>query len=331
MTGIPDRPRTLVTGASGFIGRHLCDTLNARSIPARRALRTRRGLAGDDDCLVGDVGPGTDWSRAVEGISVVVHLAGRAHTREGSEDVFQRVNAGGTGSLARAAKAAGVRRLVYVSSLGVLGDLSDPAGHSDASVPRPHNAYSRSKLAGEEAALEAAGDGFEVVIVRPPLTYGSHVGASFLRLMRVIDQQWPLPFGAVSNRRSFISVWNLCDFLVHVSGHPLAVRRPWLVSDADDLSTPDLLRRLARDMGRPVRLPRVPVGLLKVAADLSGQQAQFRQLCGSLFVDSRATIDELGWQPPVSVDEGLHRTAEWYREARELAGGRAGTALRANP
>ena len=237
-------PRVLVTGASGFIGKHLQRALTERGFDYRGAVRG--AIPGDNPytCVVGDLGPSTDWSAALNGIDSVVHLAGRAHvlreTSANPEDEFNRVNAEATAALMAAAVSAGVRRLVYVSSIGVLGSESGDGPFTAGSVPRPHNGYTRSKLAGEIAARAVADAQTEVVILRLPLVYGSGVKANFLRLLRWVDKEWPLPLGAVHNRRSLLSVWNLVDLLVNVLLHPKSPGRTWMVSDGEDVSTPGL-------------------------------------------------------------------------------------------
>lgn len=309
-------PRVLVTGANGFVGRHLQRTLSALGIEYRTAVRSAATAGDPRCCVVGDIGrPDTSWSAALDGIDVVVHLAGRAHilqeTAKDPRSEFMRVNADGTANLATAAAAAGVQRLLYVSSVGVLGSSSGDSPFTAASTPRPHNAYTESKLAGEVAA-RSAGAHLGVVVVRAPLIYGSGVRANFYSLLEWVDKEWPLPLGAVANRRSFVSVWNVCDILVNALTHPAAADRTWLVSDGEDLSTPDLIRRIASAMQRRTRLLRVPVGVLDALGRLTGRRAQLIQLCGSLALDITQTCNELSWRPPVSVDHALARTVEWY-------------------
>jgi nucleoside-diphosphate-sugar epimerase len=152
----------------------------------------------------------------------------------------------------------------------------------------------------------------EAVIVRAPLVYGPGVRVNFLRLMRWVDRGWPLPLGAVHNSRSFVNIWNLCDLLLQVIRHPSAPGRTWMVSDAEDLSTTDLLRRIGRAMGRRVRLFPVPMAVLRFCADLAGQRAEITRLTGSLVVDITQTRVDLGWSPPVTVEEALARTVTWY-------------------
>jgi nucleoside-diphosphate-sugar epimerase len=199
-----------------------------------------------------------------------------------------------------------------VSSIGVLGHQTTDAPFTNDSIPQPHNAYAESKLAGEVAARSAADAGIEVVVVRPPLVYGSGVPANFLRLLRWIDRQIPIPVGAVNNRRSLVNVWNLCDLLVTILDNQAAAGGTWLVSDGEDLSTPELIRRIAAAMGRRVRLPSVPVGLLDLCGKLTGMGTQVSSLCSSLTVDIGRTRRELGWTPSMTLDQAIVRTVAWY-------------------
>jgi nucleoside-diphosphate-sugar epimerase len=307
--------KVLITGADGFIGRHLQNVLANRGIDYRAAVRARPADETAHCCEVGDIGPNTDWQPALAGIDLVVHLAARAHIlRETHPDPraeFMRVNALGTAGLVNAAVANGVRRFVYVSSVGVLGNASGDVPLSASSTPHPHSFYAESKLAGEVAA-QSAGSRLEVVVLRPPLAYGPGVRANFMRLLRWIDKGWPLPLACVDNRRSLISVWNLCDFLVHVMSHAAAPGHAWMVSDGEDLSTPDLIRRIAREMGRHARLLPVSPRALRTLGKLTRRQEQVAQLCGSLQVNTDETRNKLGWSPPLQMGPALARTVSWY-------------------
>jgi UDP-glucose 4-epimerase len=316
--------RVLVTGANGFIGQHLRRTLAQRGFEDLGAVRDASGAHDPGSRVVGDIGPATNWSAALADVDMVVHAAGRAHvlreTAADPEAQFMRVNAEGTAALVAAAVTSGVRRLVYLSTIGVLGSDSGERAFTEASKPRPHNAYARSKLAGEIAARALAGTRLEVVVLRLPLVYGPGVRANFLRLLRLVERGWPLPLAAVKNRRSLVSVWNLCDLVVNVLRHPSAPGHDWMVSDGEDLSTPELVRRIGDAMGRTPRLLPVPVGWMRRVGALTGRQALVTQLCGSLQLDIAATRERLDWSPPLSVDESLRRTVEWFMtDGRERA------------
>ena len=311
----------LVTGAAGFVGRFVCDALTARGWRVRAALR-RPGSAqgpGNESVVVGEVGPGTDWTGALAGVEAVVHLAARVHVmREDAGDPlaeFRRVNTLGTAHLAARAAVAGVRRLVLVSTVKVNGEQTGGTPFRETDPPAPQDPYAVSKWEAEGSLWEVAGGGrLEGVVVRPPLVYGSGVGGNLRRLLRALDGGWPLPFGAVDNRRSLIGVWNLADLHATTLEHPEAAGETVLAADGEDLSTPGLLRRLARGLGRPARLLPVPVGLLRLAGRVLGRADEVERLCGSLRVDAGKARRVLDWSPPVTVDEGLRRTARWYRE-----------------
>ncbi len=256
-----------------------------------------------------------------------MHAAARGHYVSDSrfgEYLYLETNALGSRRLAESAARAGVRRLVYVSTVKVNGEGSATQPYTAGDPPRPVGAYARSKWLGEGAVCEAAaGTTLEAVIVRPPLVYGPGVGANFLRLLRWVDRGWPIPLAGVDNRRSLIGIWNLCDLLLRLLTHPGAAGRVWMASDGEDHSTPDLVHEIGRAMRRRVRLVSVPVGLLRAAATLTGRSADVSRLCDSLQADITQTRRELGWAPSVALEEGVARTVRWYlQEPAGAAGSR---------
>jgi nucleoside-diphosphate-sugar epimerase len=222
---------------------------------------------------------------------------------------FRTANVDGTLNLARQAAAAGVKRFVFISSVKVNGEFTlSGRAYSEADAPKPEDAYGQSKHEAEQGLRQIASDtGMEVTIIRPPLVYGPGVKANFASLMRAVQRGWPLPLGAVHNQRSFVALDNLVDFIVTCITHPQAANQTFLVSDGQDLSTPDLIRRMARAMNRPARLLSVPVWALKAGASLLGKGDAVQRLCGNLQVDISKSRELLGWSPPISVDEGLRR------------------------
>lgn len=312
--------RVLVTGATGFVGRVLCDTLTRSGYEVRAAVRTRdcTGLQVAETVAIGDLAT-ADWAVALRGVQCVVHAAARAHATAAGENLqlYLDTNAHGTQRLASAAVRAGVDRFVYLSSVKVNGEgAAQPYRALDE--PQPQDAYGKSKWLGEKYAFEAAaGSTTGVAIVRSPLVYGPGVKANFLRLMNWVERGWPLPLAAINNRRSLVSVWNLCDLLQRVLTHAAASGRIWMVCDGEDFSTPELVRRIAGAMQRPARLFPVPTAVLRGLGALAGRGAQIARLCDSLTVDSTATRRELGWLPPVAIAEGLARTVRWYRSQEQ--------------
>jgi nucleoside-diphosphate-sugar epimerase len=315
----------LVTGANGFVGSAVAARLARQGAGVRAAVRQppaarEPGLA---HVAAPSLGADADWRHAVEGVSAVVHAAARVHVmRDDSQDPlaeFRRANVEGTVALARQAAAAGVRRFVFVSSIKVNGE-STPRDKpfSAADVPQPVDPYGVSKLEAERALQGVAQEtGLEVVIVRPPLVYGPGVKANFFALLKWLHRGVPLPFGAIHNRRSLVALENLVDLLETCLEHPAAPGQTLLVSDGEDLSTTELLRRLARALGRPAKLVPVPERLLILGARALGAGSIAQRLCGSLCVDIAPTRRSLGWAPPVSVDDGLRTAAEAFlSEAR---------------
>lgn len=310
--------RVLVTGATGFVGSTLCELLVQAGYQVRAALRTDRLVSGAiaEKVVIGDIAAPSGLAEALDGVDMLIHTAARAHVMNDSPanaELYTQVNARGTLHLAEAAAQAGVRRFVFLSSVKVNGEEGGRAYAPD-DQPRPRDAYGMSKWSGEKHLLEvAARTSMEVAIVRPPLVYGPGVGANFLRLMRWVDSGWPLPLGSIRNSRSLVSVWNLCGLLIDLLKNPTSSAGTWMVSDAEDLSTPELIRRIGRAMNRRVRLVPVPAGVLLSCGRLIGRQAEIARLCGSLVVDVTRTRVQLGWSPAITVDESLARTASWYR------------------
>ncbi len=309
--------RVLVTGANGFIGRVLCAALTQHGYAVRGAVRSSTASTQTPCMAVGEITEQMDWSVALTDVDVVIHLAARVHVmRDTAVDPlaeFRRVNTAGTEHLARCAAASGVKRFVYVSSIGVNGSRTAvDEKFSEMDVPHPHNAYAVSKLEAEQALGRIAREtGFQMVIVRPPLVYGPGVKGNFAQMLAMVAKGVPLPFASVHNRRSLIYVENLVDALIACVSHTAAAGQTYLVCDGEDVSTPDLLRQLAVAMGVPSRLFPCPVMLLRLAGKLTGQSQQLDRLLSSLQVDNGKIRRDLNWYPPYSLQQGLQATAEW--------------------
>jgi len=321
--------RVLVTGANGFVGRALCPAVAAVGYAVVAAVRDANAaddMAGTDVRVVGPIGPDTDWREALSGVDAVVHLAARVHVLDerarNPEAECMRINTGGTRRLAESAAGAGVRRMVLMSTIKVLGDQTPPGrAFNEADPPAPEDAYGRSKLRAEKALMEIAGaTGLETVILRPPLVYGPGVGGNMLALLRLVDRARPLPLGAIDNTRSLVSVGNLVDAVIRSVETSAAAGSIFVIHDGDDLSTPRLIRMLAEALKRPARLLPVPVSLLELAGHLTGRTAATSQLTGSLRVDDGLIRRQLGWTPPQTVVQGFADTAAWYAAHRDRIG-----------
>ena len=319
--GSPRNSQVLVTGATGFVGRALCVRLEELGYAVRRASRnpatSAAGQPASDSVAIGELGPDTDWAQALSGISVVFHLAARTHVlRENAQDAFaeyRRINVAGTRSLAFAALRAGVRRIVFLSSIKVTGERTTGHRFSEDTPAQPEDAYGISKWEAEQALCAIARDTpLETVILRPPLVYGPNVKGNFLRLMHWIARGVPLPLASVINRRSLIYVDNLVDAILNAGTVATASGRTFLVGDGEDVSTPTLIGAIAAALHVPSRLFRCPPLLLIAAATGVGKRDELRRLTGSLQIDSSKIRNELNWQQRFSLTQGLARTGQWY-------------------
>lgn len=303
-----------VTGASGFVGRHACAALADRGWTVRRVVRPGRStVAGDlhgDAVEIPSLDDGRALERAFAGTHAVLHLAGLAHAIPAPpEALYRAVNAAGTRRAATAAAAVGVRRFVLVSTIKVNGERTAGRPFESSDAPAPQDAYARSKLEAESALEQVASStGMEWAVVRPPLVYGPGVRANFERLVRVVQHGWPLPLASIENRRTMVGVWNLADLLGRVLEHPGASGRVFLAGDDRPVSTPGLIRLIARALGRPARLLRCPVPWLEAAGRAAGRRELVARLVESLEVSTAAAAHELDWGPPVPVEQGVART-----------------------
>jgi nucleoside-diphosphate-sugar epimerase len=303
--------RILVTGANGFVGTGLVPRLIDESgFIVRVAARHNIGALPDgvEQIIVGE-SLDANLPGALANVDAIVHLAARVHLiRDASGDPlaeYRRANVATTANIARAAAAAGVKRFVFISSIKVNGESGR---FSEADLPAPRDAYGVSKHEAEILLRDVAREtGMEGVIVRPPLVYGPMVRANFRSLIEAVARGIPLPLRAVNNRRSLVGRDNLADFIATCLKHSAAANETFLVSDGEDLSTPELIRRLASAMGRSARLIPVPEAILIAGATLLGKRREAQRLLGSLQVDISKARQKLGWAPPISVDEGLRR------------------------
>lgn len=323
MTADKKMRNILVTGANGFIGRGLCAYLQSQGFLVRAAVRERSAaIAGiEGNVCVGELQAGTDWKEALAGIDAVVHCAGKAHVLAGKGNdllaEFRRVNVEATRNLASQAAAAGVKRFVFLSTVKVNGENTPRQNDGrwqrfvEDMAAAPRDDYALSKFEAEQALCAAsAATVMETVILRLPLVYGPGVKANFKELLRLSCSGMPIPLGSLKNRRSLLYLENCCDCIARCIQEPAAAGQLFLVSDGEDVSTPELVRMICRAAGKPSRLLPCPVWLLQAAGMFTGKTAVVRRLTGSLCVSNGKLQRLLGWCPPVTLQEGIRRTVQ---------------------
>lgn len=303
----------IVTGATGFVGSRLADCIGRQGIYSLTCAVRRAGSSSfGDEVLVEGLNSDTDWSAALKKQEVVVHAAARAHVMKTEADAlaeYRKVNVEGTLNLARQAVDAGVKRFVYISSIKVNGEqtpLGQPFTPDD--MPAPEDAYGISKLEAEQGLRALAEkNGMELVIIRSPLVYGSGVKGNFASMINLVKKGLPLPLGAIHNKRSLVALDNLVDLIITCIDHPAAANEVFLAGDGEDVSTTELLRGVGKSMGKKPCLVPIPGSMLMFVAGLLGNKAVARRVLGSLQVDISKTRRLLGWEPPLSLEEGLRR------------------------
>ncbi|MES9992460.1 MAG: NAD-dependent epimerase/dehydratase family protein [Candidatus Thiodiazotropha sp.] len=306
----------LVTGANGFVGEHLCRYLPDRGYTVKAAVRDYLpDFEASDQIVVGDIDGSTEWGKALIGVDTVIHLAARVHVmRESDADplsAFRRVNVDGSAALAQQAAAAGVRRMIYLSTIKVNGEKTHGVPFRADDAAAPEDAYGVSKWEAEQALSDlAAKSGLEVVIIRPVVIYGAGVKGNIQRLMSLVRRGVPLPLGGITNRRSFLSIQNLLDFLHCCIDHPAAAGELFLLADGEDLSTPQLIRSLGKAMNRTDRLFPLPISMLQLAGWLSGQSSAIARLTEDLQVDISKNRERLGWTPLYDMDRALQEMVD---------------------
>jgi nucleoside-diphosphate-sugar epimerase len=305
--------KVLVSGANGFIGRALCSHFSSLGHSVVPAVRRSCGIKGEH--IVRDK---PSWARALAGCSSLVHLAGRTHIMQDhgldSLHAFRAANVVTTIDLANRAVEVGVRRFVFMSTIKVNGEETTPGCRfKPDDLSAPQDPYAISKEEAENGLLEIARNtGLEVVIIRPPLVYGPGVKGNFASLIRWINSGVPLPLGSILNCRSMIALENLVSFAALCAdsvASPNAKDQIFLVSDGEDISTSELLRKVARAYGRTNHLLPLPVGLIRFAAQLIGKASHADRLLNSLVIDGSKAREMLGWSPPVTMDEQLKKMA----------------------
>ncbi len=308
----------LVTGATGFVGLHLCRHLLAQGYHVKAVGRAATYPIADANLVyyqIENINANTSWQGVLQGVGVVVHLAARVHHMRDHKmralSAYQEINVRGTQQLVRQAVKQHVARFIYVSTIKVNGEKTFEMPFRADDQPHPQDAYSLSKLQGEQILQEEARrQGMEWVIIRPPLIYGPKVKGNFQQLMSLAKKPYPLPLRSIKNQRSFVSVFNLVSFIECCLSHQNAHREIFLVSDNHDLSTPQLLRALRQAMGKRSRLFPFPIFVLKLIGLLTGKLKQVERITESLQVNIEKSMRLLNWQPPLSIEESLKASLE---------------------
>jgi nucleoside-diphosphate-sugar epimerase len=299
--------KILVTGASGFIGERLFCCLKGSGKQVLGTVRLTVENLDTSMYSVGCISGETKWEPYLDGVSVIIHTAGLAHLASINHDEYEKTNVLGTYNLAQQAAAAGVKRFIFLSTIGVNGNMNN-APFCENDEPNPIGVYAESKLNAENALWKVqCSTDMDITIIRPPLVYGPNAPGNFGSLVRWIEKGIPLPLGAIHNQRSLVAVDNLIDLIITCMNHPAAANQVFLAGDGQDLSTSELLRCVAKEIGVPARLIPLPTSLLMIGAALLGKKVMAQQLLGSLQVDISKARNLLGWKPPVSVEEGLKR------------------------
>jgi nucleoside-diphosphate-sugar epimerase len=314
----PRNKCVIVTGANGFVGKALCRRLKKEGYGVIGTVRDREFLLpqGVTKAVTGDIEHFEGWRSLLEGVEAVFHLAARVHVLSETDkdplDSFRRINVDGTQKLLRACVANGVQKFIFVSTVKVHGE-GRPEAYREDDAYLPSEPYAMSKVEAEREVLTFGDQSdLETVIVRPPLIYGPHVKANFLKLIHLAHRRIPLPLGSVDNRRSLVFLDNLIDFLFHCYSNPNAAGKAFLVSDGDDISTARLYTAISNALGKKSCVFALPVPLLTLLGKLTGRTAILKRLCGNLTVDISKAKQVLDWHPPITFDQGIKKTVDWY-------------------
>jgi nucleoside-diphosphate-sugar epimerase len=308
----------LVTGANGFVGKALCKSLNNTEHQIAALSRYVVASNVNKHYMLTTLDGNTNYTHPLNGIDVVIHLAGRAHVlNDKSIDPYQayaKVNIEATKSLALQAAASGVKRFIFISSVKVNGEETTDKPFSEHAKPNPQDDYGKTKLEAEQAlSLIAKGTGMDVVIIRPPLIYGKGVKANFKHLIQLCQKPLPLPFGAIQNKRSMIYIDNLVDFIMVCITHPNAANETFLISDDADVSTTNLIKMIRQALDVPILLMPIPQSWLEFFLRLMGKKNLDARLCGNLQIDISKAKKMLRWKPPISIEDGLKATVIGFK------------------
>lgn len=297
--------RYLVTGSRGFVGRHLCDYLAFKKIPYIGIVRSE--VRNSNEFEITNFFSFEKWSDLFKDITTVIHLAAKVHDMSGAPiDDYLKINRDLTEKIALEARKAGVKKFIFLSTIKVNGDYTNEEPFKADDRPRPSDPYAVSKMEAENVIMKLHQPGvFDVTIIRPPLIYGEGVKANFRSLINLTRKKWPLPFGSIHNKRSFVSVYNLVDLITTCAVHDKAPGKVFLVSDGDDMSLPDIIRKIGKTIGVTTFLVPFPVFLIRWISRAVGKYDYYLRLCANLTLNIDQTCKTLQWHPPYSTDESL--------------------------
>jgi nucleoside-diphosphate-sugar epimerase len=314
--------KILLTGASGFVGKRIAYALVQKNTPLIFSNRKAMCIAGGECKVVDDISDSTDWSHCLGDVASVIHCAARVHVMQETAanplQSFRQVNVAGTVRLAQQAALAGVKQFIFLSSVKVNGEETKPGtAFTEGCQPKPTDPYGISKFEAEQALFELGRKtGMAITVIRPPLVYGPGVGANFLSLLRLVRRGIPLPLGGLKNQRSFVFIDNLVSLVTCCINNPNAYNQIFLVSDGHDLSTPELLKKVAASFSVSSHLLPCPPSVLMFMANLVGKKSAADRLCQSLQLDISKTKSQLGWSPPYTVEQGLQLTTNYIIESQ---------------
>jgi len=312
--------KVLITGASGFIGSALCLRILAEGWQVRGTFRSESDVSRSPNGVkafsIRTIDSDTKWNGVLAGIDTVVHLAARAHIMDDvSSDPlaeYRKINVEGTKCLALAAAKAGVKRFIFISSIKVNGE-GRAAAYTEEDEEAPEDPYGVSKWEAEQELHKISRTtGIEIVILRPPLVYGPGVKANFYNLLKFVDRKFPVPLASANNQRSFIYLGNLIDAIITCINHPKAADETFLICDGENVSTPELIKKIATALGKSARLFHIPLFLMKIAGKLIGKSGAIERLIGTLIIDHDKIRKKMEWKPPYTMEYGLKETAKWY-------------------
>ena len=294
-----------ITGANGFVGRALCNELSSRKINHKRLQRKK----GDNVLLVDSIGPNTQWKKVLMGVDTIIHCAGHAHQTKKNSQNYDSINHLGTVNLAKQASEEGVKRFIFISSIKVNGELSYKTPLKSTDQTNPKDPYSISKQKAEKGLKRIAENGkMEIVIIRPPLIYGPGVKANFKSLIKIINLGIPLPFRKIKNKRSFIYIGNLIDFIIECIYSPVASGHTFLISDGNVISTKDLVEKIAYYLNKKIYIFYLPELFLTFVLKMLGKKDLINKLFRNLEIDNFEAYEIIKWKPPYTFDEGIKRT-----------------------